>query len=92
MFRGLREWFGTKTKSVRSNVLRKLLFVYFYYFWNPYSEQTNELFRRPENRHMRPRDKCNIAYALSEEDIMKLLGCSKRTAREYLDTLRNLFL
>ena len=91
MSMGFWEWFNLRKKSVRSNVLKKLLFIYFYYFWDPYSEQTDELFRRPENRHVY-RDKCNIAYALSEEDIMKRLGCSKRTAREYLDTLRILFL
>ena len=55
--------------------------------WN-YEASRNVIQRaRRKNPHLRL-DKSNVAYALKPEDVMPVLYCSRRTAIDYIQTLK----
>lgn len=76
-------------RSVRNKVLQKLLLLAFQLKWSK-----TELYKRAAKRLVKEKsllNLSNIAYELKPEDVMGIIGCSKRTAIEYIDALRYLF-
>jgi hypothetical protein len=86
-----RLWHETFTRSVRSKVLQKLILLWF----NLWIDQESELHQLVKKRILGrglPLVRGNFIYEVKPEEAMEILGCSKRTAIEYLNTLRILFL
>ena len=76
-------------RSVRNKVLQKLLLLAFQLKWSK-----TGLYKTAAKRLVSkklPLNLSNIAYELEPEDVMGIIGCSKRTAIEYVDALRYLF-
>ena len=74
--------------SIRNKVLQRLVLVWM----NAWTMSSGSSLYQALDQRLKARhlifDKCNFAYLLSPEDVMSLLHCSKRTAREYIDALR----
>ena len=85
-------------KSIRSQVLQKLVYLL---FWldHPKSDLRKEIVQRLVQEYkrrlkidessipLRPTFD-NLVYFMKIEDVCEILGCEKRTAREYLDALK----
>jgi len=74
-------------RSVRSHTLQKLMLLWF----NAYFSRELPLYKKLEERLRNkglPLDRRNIVEALTLEDIMSVLSCSRRTAFDYKQTLR----
>lgn len=80
------ELFRKVIRSVRAKSLQKVALIWFNLFWLR-SEIYWKARKRCESRGLAP-EPANIIDVLADEDIMKILNCSKRTAREYRDLLR----
>mgnify|MGYP001065651556 CR=1 FL=1 len=75
--------------SVRNKVLQKLLLLAF-----QLKRSETELYKGAAKRLVEKKlllNLASIAYELEPEDIMGIIGCSERTAIEYIDALRYLF-
>jgi len=76
-------------RSVRNKVLQKLLLLAFQLKWSE-----TELYKKAAKRLAEKKlllNLSNVTYELEPEDVMGIIGCSKRTAIEYIDALRYLF-
>lgn len=74
-------------RSVRQATLQKLLWLYYLLFIS----KDSWLRRRVEKRLLDKGLKIcreNIAYGLKPEDVMEAIGCSKRTAIDYIQTIQ----
>jgi hypothetical protein len=69
--------------SIRSKVLQKLVLLWRNFFWS----YPDEIKKRLAEKHLRI-DRGNVAYALEPKDIIEVIGCSERTAKEYIQALR----
>jgi hypothetical protein len=79
------EFFNKLSRSIRNKVLQKLVLIY----WNLWWREKNELHQTVEKRlNGLPHDGVNFAYCLKPEDVMPIIGCSRRTAIEYIDALK----
>ena len=77
-------------KSIRSKVLRNLVFLYMVLILDyPHSKIAMNAFRRAKKKepHLRL-DKGNVLFSLKPEDIMPIIEVSRRTAIEYIQALR----
>jgi len=95
---GFYEYFNKEyLKSIRSQVLQKLVFLLFLlnfpdsFLRKEIEQRLVEEYRKrlKENKNVRPLRPTfdNLVYFLRIEDVCEILGCSERTAREYLDAL-----
>lgn len=73
--------------SIRNKVLQKLVLIWFNAFYSREMELNKRLSKRLAEQGL-PHSKENLAFALTPEDIMEIIHCSKRTAIEYRDALR----
>jgi hypothetical protein len=73
--------------SIRNKVLQKSVLVYYNFFYETEGENGKRLKERLSQRRL-PWNKGNVAYSLLPEDIMQVLSCSERTAKEYIDFFR----
>jgi hypothetical protein len=88
--------------SVRSRVLQKLLVLWFVFCVNRGAEDNpqpvyREVVSRYKEKHKDdeikfPVTRVEVLYELKPDDIRKVIGsCSDRTAAEYIDALRKMF-
>ena len=74
-------------RSVRNKVLQKLLLINYNLFYetqNPILERIN---KRLHEQHILS-NKSNISWELKPEDITDIIGCSQRTAKEYISVFQ----
>ena len=82
--------YSMMTNSVRSLNLRNLLILHFAMF----DDQKNGLARSLRKRMHQQKifeTRANAAYELSVDDVQVVLGCSRRTAYDYRQTIRILY-
>jgi hypothetical protein len=76
-------------KSVRNQVLQKLMVIWFVWFYNSNSEGGAELIKRYEDTYKtEPESIGALAKCLKPEDVMETINCNRRTAIEYIQVLR----
>ncbi len=80
-------------RSVRNKVLQKFLYLFFVGWGDPSMPTNNRplfrvLIKRCLKKGISPSDPENIANMLKPIDVMIQLGCSKRTAYEYISAFR----
>lgn len=73
--------------SIRNKVLQKAVLIYYNFFYETKSENGKKIAKRIAEKGL-PWKKCNVAAVLIPEDITQVLGCSERTAKEYIDFYR----
>jgi hypothetical protein len=78
-------------RSIRSKVLQKLAFIYWEIFIGKETPVRERVKSRLEEKGL-PDTIGNIAFELQPKDIQDLIGCSERTAKEYICILRQLYL
>lgn len=74
-------------KSVRSKVLQKLLLIWYNLFYSERNQMQERIYKRLKEQKL-PRDRVNIVWELKPKDVMDVIGCSSRTAKEYIDAMR----
>lgn len=74
-------------RSIRNKVLQKLVLL-FCNFWLSREQPLYQEITKRLNEQGLSNDLCNIVYELKPEDVMPIIGCSKRTAVEYIQALR----
>lgn len=75
--------------SIRSKVLQKLVLLWFLVVSGYASPLYQELETRVVAKGL-PACASNRLYSLTPGDVMPLIGCSRRTAIEYIQALRTL--
>jgi len=74
--------------SVRNRVLQKLLLLYFN-LWGFETELHEKVEKRLADKKL-VHDKASFAYEITPEEVSEVIGCSRRTAIEYVDALKTL--
>jgi hypothetical protein len=82
--------------SIRSQVLQKLMFVNFMMceYRSPLHHELTKIRNECETRHARSAEETDgkeLVYYLKPEHVMKLIGCSRRTAVEYVEVIKSFY-
>lgn len=73
-------------RSIRSKVLQKMVLLYYNFFY----QKDKEVAKRLSEVGL-PWNKENVAWELKTDDIIRIIGCSERTAKEYIDAFKTLY-
>jgi hypothetical protein len=74
-------------KGIRNKDFKKLLFVNFIYTSGFDNNYRRRVIKRVKKKGL-PVRAANIVFSLKPEDIQILINCSRRTAYDYINTLR----
>jgi hypothetical protein len=75
-------------KSVRNQVLQKLMVIWYIWFYGSKSGGGAELYKRYlETYKSQPPNIGAVLECLKPEDVMETIGCKRRTAAEYIQAL-----
>jgi len=78
-------------KGIRNKTLQNLLYIWANLFLTRHAALRRDIEARLESKGF-VIDKNSIVFELRASEIQEILGCSRRTANDYLATLRKLYL